>query len=468
EAANPALPPYPAELLPPQNQGAPSSLYNDMIHGIEPFAIRGALWYQGEANVSEGKLYTEKMKALVGGWRKLWGYEFPFYFVQIAPYHYGNQAPQILPEFWEAVDEATRAIPQVGMVVIHDIGDIKDIHPKNKQEVGRRLALHALAKTYGQKNLGYSGPAFESLSIEGDKMKISFHHLGGGLASRDGKPLTHWELLDAAEGGWTPANAAIQGANVVLSAEGVKKPLAVRFAWHKLAEPNFMNKEGLPGVPFRAGAWTNRDSLSLNIPEMKQFQLVYEIDLGKIGSDIVYDVDNSLKVSKPFDRIAYSLELKGATGDAQWIWVSMDAFTNDLQKISVPTIASKAKYQQFLTGLNIFSGVPGIVTGTGLKGNIEFWPNNYGGPNAKNIPNASGDAMDFGDQISEPELGYGSMQIHNYEARQVLFAVNNWRSGNPDVGIGNRPNEKNTDWTFAGNGRNIPFKKMKIYVRLKP
>jgi sialate O-acetylesterase len=467
DAANPALPVYPATMLPPQNQGVPSTLYNGMVHGTLPFAIRGALWYQGEANVGEGKLYTEKKKALIGGWRKLWGYEFPFYFVQIAPYHYGNQAPNVLPEFWEAVDEATRVIPQVGMVVIHDIGDLKDIHPKNKQEVGRRLALHALAKTYGQKQVVFSGPSFESLSIEGDKMKVSFHSIGGGLASRDGKPLTHWELIDATEGGWTAADAVIQGPNVMLSAPTVKKPLAVRFAWHKLAEPNFMNKEGLPGVPFRAGAWTNRDSLSINVPEMKEYQVVYELDIAKVGFDIAYDVDNRLKITKPFDRIAYALELKGASGDAQWIWVSMNAFTDDLGKIGVPTVASKAKFQRLLTGLNIFSGVPGIATGMGLKGNIEFWPNNYGGPNASNIPNASASAFDFGDQISDPENGHGSMQIHNYEARQVLFAMNNWKGGNPDLGIGNRPGEANTDWTFAGNARSYVSKKMKIYVRLK-
>ncbi|MBN8215072.1 MAG: 9-O-acetylesterase [Spirochaetes bacterium] len=467
DSANAIAPPYPPELLPPTSQQQPSVLYNGMIHPLVPFAIRGALWYQGESNHPEGLLYTEKKKALILGWRKIWGDEFPFYFVQIAPYQYGNENPSILAEFWEAVDIATRVIPKVGMAVVNDIGNLKDIHPKNKQEVGRRLALHALAKDYGRKGLEWSGPTYKSHLVEGDKMKVSFDHVGAGLVSRDGKPLTWWELLDAKEGGWTPAEAVIQGAQVVVSAPSVKNPLAVRHAWHKLAEPNFMNKDGLPAVPFRAGAWTNRDALSLNVGELKDYQLVLQLDIAKVSGEPAYAVDNRATV-KPFDRIAYYLELKGATGEAQWLWVSMDAYTADAAKLGVPTLANKAVFQQLLTGLNIYCNVPGVTTGTGLKGNIEFWTHNYGAANAKNVPNASANDYDFGDQMSDPENGHGSMQIHNYEARQVLFAMNGWKGGNPDLGIGNRPGEKNTDWTFAGNARSYTTKIMKVFVRLKP
>ncbi|MBL8994715.1 MAG: 9-O-acetylesterase, partial [Spirochaetia bacterium] len=393
ETSSPPMPGFPPELLPPQNQQAPSVLYNAMIYGIVPFSMRGALWYQGEANVSEGKLYTEKMKGLIGGWRKLWNDNFPFYFVQIAPYHYGSQAPNVLPEFWEAMDMTTRVVSNTGMVVIHDVGDLKDIHPKNKQEVGKRLALQAMANTYGRKNLVFSGPAFKSMAVEGESAKLSFDHVGSGLASRDGKALSLFEIIDASEGGWVNADAAIQGATVVLSSPKVKKPLGVRFAWNKLAEPNFMNKEGLPGVPFRAGDISSRDALSMNVDEVRDYQLALELDLSKIGGETInYQIDNRAKLARPFDRIAYYLELKDAGGAVQWVYVSMDAFTDDLSKIGVPTLDSKAKFQQLLTGLTIFSGVPGIVQGAGLKGNIEFWPNNYASANAKNIPNASANA----------------------------------------------------------------------------
>ena len=147
----------------------------------------------------------------------MWGEgDFPFYFVQIAPYTYGFNA-EVIGEFWEA-QTAAQAMPNTGMAVITDIGDLKDIHPKNKQEVGRRLALWALAKTYGQGNLVYSGPTFKAMTIEGDKLRLSFDHVGGGLASRDGKPLNWFEVIDADEGGFVPAEARIDGATVVLSA----------------------------------------------------------------------------------------------------------------------------------------------------------------------------------------------------------------------------------------------------------
>src|ERR1043166_8424666 len=132
----PTMPAYPAELAPPHDVQHATALYNGMTHPFIPFAIRGAIWYQGESNLADGKLYTDRMKALIAGWRKVWDEpEFPFYFVQIAPYNYGGN-PEALPEFWEAQAEAEK-ISNVGMAVITDIGNVKDIHPANKQEVGR-------------------------------------------------------------------------------------------------------------------------------------------------------------------------------------------------------------------------------------------------------------------------------------------------------------------------------------------
>lgn len=133
----PTMPTYPAVLLPPHDVQNPTALYNGMIHPLEPFPLRGGIWYQGEANVGEGRLYTERMKALVGGWRRVWGEgDFPFYYVQIAPFNYGGNGERVA-ELWEAQADA-EAIPHSGMVVINDIGNLKDIHPTNKQEVGRR------------------------------------------------------------------------------------------------------------------------------------------------------------------------------------------------------------------------------------------------------------------------------------------------------------------------------------------
>ena len=460
----PTMPTYPAELLPPHDVQQATALYNGMIFPIRPFALRGAIWYQGESNATEGMLYAERMRALIGGWRQVLGEgEFPFYFVQIAPYTYGFNA-EVIGEFWEA-QAAAQAVPNTGMAVISDIGDLKDIHPKNKQEVGRRLALWALAKTYGQENIIYSGPAFKAMTIEGDKLRLSFDQIGGGLASRDGKPLSWFEVIDADEGGFVKADAQINGSTVVLSAPSVKHPVAMRFAWSMLAEPNLMNAEGLPAGAFRAGTVPNRDLLALKVPEAKDYQLVYDLDLGKLGAEITYDVDNHSKVHQPFDRIAYFLELGGADKNTQYLYVSLDAFTDALDKIGVPTVRSGAHFQRNVANINVYSNVKGIVTGTGLQGgNIEFWPNNYGPANSANVPNASGEVWDFGDEPGDPVDGYGSMQVHNHDARQTLFALNHWREGShADVGIGNQP-AGNPDWTFAGNAGAYQVKRLRVLV----
>jgi sialate O-acetylesterase len=233
------------------NHQTPLALYNGMIAPLVPYSIRGAIWYQGESNNGEGMLYHEKMKALIAGWRQLWNDpEMPFYFVQLAPFRYGGD-PTSLAGIWEA-QLKTLSVPNTGMAVTVDISDVQDIHPRNKQDVGKRLALWAQANTYGQDDLVYSGPLFKSMSIEGNKARIQFDHVGGGLVSRDGKPLTHFQAAGKDQK-FVDAKAEIEGDEVVVQADGVDKPVAVRFAWHQEAEPNLSNKAGLPASPFRTG-----------------------------------------------------------------------------------------------------------------------------------------------------------------------------------------------------------------------
>jgi len=463
----PKMPTYPPELLPPHDLQNATALYNGMIHPLCPFAIRGAIWYQGESNLSVCKLYLERMKALIAGWRKIWNEgDFPFYFVQIAPYNYGGNGER-MGEFWEAQAEA-QTIPNVGMAVITDIGALKDIHPKNKQEVGRRLALLALAKTYGRDKVASSGPTFKNMKVEGNKLRIDFDNVAGGLASRDHELLTWFELMDADEGGFVKAEAQIDGSSIVLSSPEVKHPVAMRFAWNMLAEPNLMNSAGLPAGAFRAGTIPKRDSLDLNVPEAKQYKLVYDLDLAKLGSTMTYDVDNHTKFQEPFDRIAYFLEVQREDGSSQFVYASMDAFTDSSGKVGIPTVESGAHFQQNVAHLNVYSNVREIAAGTNFGGgNIEFWPNNYGPGNSANVPNASGDVYDFGDQPGDPVSGYGSMQIHNHAAKQTPFAVNHWSAGSTaDIGIGNQ-GKGNPDWTFAANAGSYKAKRLRIFVRPK-
>lgn len=239
--------------------GLPTVIYNAMVAPLVPYGIAGAIWYQGENNCvrNDGPVYGAKMKALIQGWRQVWDQgEFPFYYVQIAPWQYGVKYPgnaDRLPLTWEAQLE-TLSFPNTGMAVITDVGDTEDIHPTNKEAVGKRLALWAMAKTYGQKDLVFSGPLYKSMKVENDKIRVSFDYVGGGLAAREGKPLT-WFQVAGEDKQFVDATATIDGDTVVVSCDKVKSPVAVRFGWNELAEPNLMNKEGLPASPFRTDRW---------------------------------------------------------------------------------------------------------------------------------------------------------------------------------------------------------------------
>jgi sialate O-acetylesterase len=243
----PAMPAQPAVL--PLNQVTPTSLYNAMIHPLVPYAFRGAIWYQGESNHAEGFAYTEKTKALLASWRSVFQQpNLPFYFVQIAPWQYGAEDVEILPQFWQAQRECLN-IPNTGMTTISDIGEVSDIHPAHKKEVARRLSLWALAKNYGHSEIDPNGPLYASHATEGSSIRVKFDHAASGLASRDGKPLTHFEIAGK-DGIFHPAEAKIDGSSVLISAAAVPEPRRARFAWSKLAIANLMNKDGLPATAF--------------------------------------------------------------------------------------------------------------------------------------------------------------------------------------------------------------------------
>jgi sialate O-acetylesterase len=228
--------------------------YHSMIEPMAPMAIRGFLWYQGEANMVESISYAYKMEALIKSWRGLWGDQtLPFYYVQITPYDYGKLIPGIspekLPEFWE-VQTMAQAIPNTGMTVITDLNDnAAELHPGYKWEVGKRLALVALGKTYGKKVI-YSGPMYKAMKVVGNKIELEFTDTGSGLISKNGKPL-NWFTIAGSDGKFVEAKAVIIGNKVMVSSPEVSAPTAVRFAWNQMAQANLFNKEGLPAGPFR-------------------------------------------------------------------------------------------------------------------------------------------------------------------------------------------------------------------------
>jgi sialate O-acetylesterase len=261
-AAGHDIPDAPGVPADPLNQfTSPSAMYNGMVHAIIPYAIRGFLWYQGESNRGQGMKYFELMKGLIANWRTLWNEgEFPFLFVQLAPYIYPG-SDTALPEIWEA-QTAVLALPNTGMAVTTDIATINDIHPPNKQDVGKRLALWALANTYGKKDLVYSGPLYDSMAVEGDKIRIKFKHVSPGLIARNQKPLS-WFSIAGEDKQFYPATATIEGESVVVNSPKVEKPVAVRFGWSQIAEPNLSNKDNLPASPFRTDRWTDAKNASV-------------------------------------------------------------------------------------------------------------------------------------------------------------------------------------------------------------
>lgn len=235
--------------------GQPTAIYNAMIAPLAPFAIRGMLWYQGEANLAfmaDGANYAIKQRALIQGWRQMWGQgDFPVYFAQLAPLESDMANYRNLPAFWEA-QTAAQAVPNTGMVITYDtVKDLKDIHPTNKREVGLRMAAMALHETFGRRDIICRGPAYKSLRIDGDKAIVTFDHADGGLVTAD-KNAPNEFLIAGGDGKFVPAAATISGpAEVTVSSSEVKQPTAVRFAWTCVSRPNLRNGAGLPANSFR-------------------------------------------------------------------------------------------------------------------------------------------------------------------------------------------------------------------------
>ena len=249
--------PWMPSVMESKDSGETGKFYNTMIRPLAPFALHGFLWYQGESNcfLNDTIQYTGKMQTLIQSWRSLWSnQELPFYYVQLAPFYYSRSkdgrphTEQTLAEFRRA-QFAALSISHTGMIITTDLVDnLEDIHPAYKWEIGRRLALLALAKEYGAKET-YSGPVFQRLKPAGNKAVLYFEHTGGGLVSSDNKPLS-WFSIAGPDGVFVPAKASIKNNTVIVSAPGIAKPAAVRFAWNEAAQPNLFNKEGLPAAPF--------------------------------------------------------------------------------------------------------------------------------------------------------------------------------------------------------------------------
>ena len=237
----------PAAPMGPTHNKSPYKLYNGMIVPIEPYAIKGVIWYQGESNADRAFQYRKLFPTMISNWRSDWNNsKLPFYFVQISPHRSQN------PEIRDAQLYVYRHTAYTGIAVTTDNGDSLDIHPRNKELVGKRLALWALRNEYGKKNIVVSGPLYKSMKIEGNKIRISFD-FDKVLVAKDGE-LKEFTIAGEDQQ-FVPANAKIEGNTIVVWNDGVKNPKAVRFAWLNVPHPNLYNGADLPASPFRTDNW---------------------------------------------------------------------------------------------------------------------------------------------------------------------------------------------------------------------
>ena len=234
---------------------APTSLYNGMIAPLRPFALKGAIWYQGESNAERAEQYRMLFPALITDWRRQWDQEFPFLFVQLANYRAAQ--PQPAESDWAELREVqamTLILPRTGMATAIDIGNPDDIHPHNKQEVGRRLALVARRMAYGDKTVVDTGPTYAGLTTTGPTIRLKFRSVGAGLTTKGNAALQGFAVAGA-DRKFHWATARLEGNDVLVQADQVKMPLAVRSDWADNPNGNLINREGLPALPFRTDTW---------------------------------------------------------------------------------------------------------------------------------------------------------------------------------------------------------------------
>jgi sialate O-acetylesterase len=240
--------PRPVAPVKPNPDKAPFRLYNAMIAPLVPYTLRGVIWYQGESNADRAYQYRKLFPAMIDSWRSDFNNKMlSFYFIQISPHRSQNA------EIRDAQLYTYRTVPNTGMVVTTDNGDSLDIHPRNKKLVADRLSLWALHNEYGKKDIVFSGPLYKSMKKDGDKVRIRFDHVDGGLLAKDGE-LKEFTIAGDDQN-FIPAKAVIKGNEIVVWSKEVNKPASVRFAWKNVPHPNLYNKAGLPASPFRTDDW---------------------------------------------------------------------------------------------------------------------------------------------------------------------------------------------------------------------
>lgn len=378
--------------------GKPGALYNAMVHPFTKFAIKGAIWYQGETNRYDADAYALLMQTMISSWRNQWNCgTFPFYYVQIAPYRYDDNTQS--SGFLREAQTKALTVPSTGMAVTMDIGNLADIHPKNKMEVGRRLGLLALAKTYGYKGLACEGPTFKQQQIEGDKIRLSFDHAEGLHCTQ---PLLQGFMLSDGDK-FVNANAKIENTEVVVWNPKIRKPLYVRYAFDDTTASTLYNKVGLPCPSFRS------DAQAFNF-RRSQLHLVYD----SLSGDVVAEIS----CKDPNQRLFYQLNDEALNSYYLPIRIN-GSFTLTAWAGSSPTnlsaIPCQASYTKHLaTRKTIVKQTPPAerypatpkALVDGFRGSNEYWDNAWQGYEAQDLELV----IDLGKLTSMQSVSLGALE----------------------------------------------------------
>ena len=445
----PQLPYFPSAFVRPgKRPNLPGILYNRMIVGYAPFAMRGAIWYQGCNNVTDGSVYIWKLRALHTGWKKAFeNPHFRLYIVQLAPYIYNHRNREDLPRLCEAQQTYADSEPDAALVTIGDVGNLKDIHPSDKSQVGRRLALQALKRDYGR-DVKCESPRLREVKCEPDKLVLEFDNVEAWKKLGEGEDV-NFEIAGG-NGAFRAASVKIVGDKLEVSSPKVPNPRAVRYMWRHDRTASLANEAGLPLGPFRHDTRSDREKADAL---RRRGRLIYEYDLLADGAKApTIKVDNSAEAGK-FKRIHYMLELTRKNGKLEYVFVSIPAFTADARRIGLPL--TDYQQQRHLENIWLHSNVLQLDHQP-YVGIIEITSGNYRTRNEHGIRGASNELHDIGDELLKG-IGYGCFQIHDRNYRQTIFAINNWRNpSRMDIGIGNNPNMKkgqHPDWTFSKNAK---------------
>lgn len=451
-------------------QDVPTVLWNGMVAGLVPYAIKGAIWYQGCSNRADGDVYIDKTEALVRGWRREWGQgDFPYFLVQLAPFKYDNPKGEILPVIQRAQTRIPDRVPNSGYTVINDVGNVNDIHPTDKRTVGTRMADQALDRVYGRKVREWRTPVATGWDVEGRTARIHFKD-AQGLRTRDGMAPTEFEVRTVT-GAWQPATARIDGTDVVLTpatADAETVIIGVRFAPYNGSTPNLVNGVGLPAGPFKLGRPCPMGAAEA-LAKAGGYTCVQKYDI-PVCCDLRQAKAKVLKSVPDVKRVGYLLELQAKDGDTTFVFAEMDAFASTSDGLVLTEATDARQVRQAVANLTVRSNSSRVKACTAsANGFLEFYSSNY---SPKRLPTPTGGdekKYDFNDTPQPGAvngLGYGCLQLHDLASKATVFAFNHMNNAKVpcDLGIGSGTGE-HPDWTFARNGGDFAARRLSVWVK---